>query len=255
MAFVERTTVESRYQPADVTSGLEGTAGFFLLEVLLLALVASLALVVHAHAGPLPGDVGGVRAVQDSLWGRGELTTMVEDVSTLSWPIPGAITIAVVTGLLLLLRQWLSALLIPLSVGVADGSNYLVSQLVKRPRPSGYGIHVAEQIKNYYSFPSGHVLYAVVFFGLLTFLAFRARHQANWLGIVIVLLLALIILMPISRLLEGEHWPSDVLASLLWGFFWLLAAIRVYRWAWVQWPALRRHIPEPLSPAPRSVLE
>ncbi|MGH2389156.1 MAG: phosphatase PAP2 family protein, partial [Chloroflexota bacterium] len=123
----------------------------------------------------------------------------------------------------------------------------LISQFVKRPRPSGHGIHVMSNIKNFYSFPSGHVLYAVVFFGFLIFLAVRARRQVPWLWAIIVLLAGLLVLMPFSRLLEGEHWPSDVVAALLWGCFWLLAAIQIYLWAWERWPVLRRHSPEPRS--------
>jgi len=247
MAILQRTTPAERPRRLDITSGSVRIPGFFLIEALLFVLVVALALVVHAHKGPLPGDIGGSRAVQSVLWGRGALTTVVDNVSTISWPVPGTITVVAVTALLLLLRQWLSALVTPLSVGAADGTNYLISQFVKRPRPTGHGIHVLSNIKNFYSFPSGHVLYAVVFFGFLIFLMARARLRLPWLWPIMVLLGALIVLMPFSRLLEGEHWPSDVVEALLWGCFWLLAAIQVYLWAWERWPGLRRHSPEPVS--------
>jgi membrane-associated phospholipid phosphatase len=248
MASLGRATAARQHRRLEIASGTMRIPGFFIIEALLFVLVVALALVVYEHKGPLPGDVGGSLGVQHVLWGRGALTKAVDDVSTISWPIPGTITVAVVTGLLLLLRQWLSALLTPLSVGAADGSNYLISQFVKRPRPTGHGIHVLSNIKNYYSFPSGHVLYAVVFFGFLIFLTVQARRRVPWLWPIIVVLTALVVLMPFSRVLEGEHWPSDVIEALLWGCFWLLAAIQVYLWAWERWPALRRHSPEPVSP-------
>jgi membrane-associated phospholipid phosphatase len=247
MAIMQRTNPVQQRQRLGVAPRTRGIPELFIAEVLLLALVVALALVVRAHKGPLPGDVGGSLAVQHALWGRGWLTTAVDDVSAVSWPIPGAITVAAVTGLLLLLRRWLSALVTPLAVGAADGANYLISQLVQRPRPSGHGIHIAAQIKNFYSFPSGHVLYAVVFSGFLIFLAAGARQRVPWLGVIIALLVGFLVLMPISRLLEGEHWPSDVFAALLLGLFWLLVAIQVYKWAWDHWPILRRHSPEPVS--------
>jgi membrane-associated phospholipid phosphatase len=247
MAILQRTTPARRPRRLETTSSVMRIPGFFVIEVLLFVLVVALALVVYAHKGPLSGDVGGSRAVQSVLWGRGALTKAVEGVSTITWPIPGTITVAAVTALLLLLRQWLSALITPLSVGAADGSNYLISQFVKRPRPTGHGIHVLSNIKNYYSFPSGHVLYAVVFFGFLIFLAVQVRRRFPWIWPIMVVLAALIVLMPFSRLLEGEHWPSDVVEGLLWGCFWLLAAIQVYLWAWERWPGLRRHSPEPVS--------
>jgi membrane-associated phospholipid phosphatase len=45
-----------------------------------------------------------------------------------------------------------------------------------------------------------------------------------------VVLFAAIILMVPSRVLEGEHWPSDGLAGLLFGGFWLLLTIQAYHW-------------------------
>jgi PAP2 superfamily len=246
MATIVRT---QRQRTVGMTSGTFTAPAVVLIEALLVALVALLALVVHVHKGPLPGDVSGSLAVQHLLWGRGAVTTGIDDVSNLSWPLPAAITVAAVTGLLLLLRQWLSALITPLLVAAADGSNYLISQAVQRTRPSGHGLHVAATIKNYYSFPSGHVLYAVAFFGFLIFLTLEARRHLPWLGAATALLAVLVVLMPISRLLQGEHWPSDVLAGALWGLFWLLAAIHLYRWAWDRLPALRRHIPTPRARA------
>jgi membrane-associated phospholipid phosphatase len=50
--------------------------------------------------------------------------------------------------------------------------------------------------------------------------------------------LATLILMPISRMLEGEHWPSDVLGGLLYGGFWLAIAAHVYLWGRAHWPRL-----------------
>jgi membrane-associated phospholipid phosphatase len=208
------TTVHSqRHSSTGTAYGAFAAPGLVMVEVLLLALVALLALAVHVHKGPLPGDVDGLLAVQHLFWGRGAVTTGIDDVSNLSWPLPAAITVAAVTGLLLLLRQWLSALIAPLLVAAADGSNYLISQAVERTRPSGHGIHVAANIKNFYGFPSGHVLYAVVFFGFLIFLILEARRRIPWLMAGAVRLAALVVLMPISRLLQGEHWPSDVLAG------------------------------------------
>jgi membrane-associated phospholipid phosphatase len=51
-------------------------------------------------------------------------------------------------------------------------------------------------------------------------------------------LLAQIVLMPISRTLEGEHWPTDSLAGLLVGGFWLLIGVQIYRAVTHRWPHL-----------------
>jgi len=48
----------------------------------------------------------------------------------------------------------------------------------------------------------------------------------------------LILLMPVSRILEAEHWPSDVLAGALDGLFWLIIFAHLYLWARARWPGL-----------------
>ena len=41
-----------------------------------------------------------------------------------------------------------------------------------------------------------------------------------------------------SRILTGEHWPSDVLGGYLVAAFWLLVSLPVYPWAAARWPRL-----------------
>jgi membrane-associated phospholipid phosphatase len=55
------------------------------------------------------------------------------------------------------------------------------------------------------------------------------------LWVVRIILLALIVMQVPAAVLEGEHWPSDGLAGLLWGGFWLLVGIQVYFWAARRW--------------------
>jgi len=121
---------------------------------------------------------------------------------------------------------------------------------VQRPRPDGYGVHVLRHITNYFSFPSGHVVHAFAFFGFLLFLSLRSwspttgRAQSSrlwpWaLWAIKVVLIALIVLMGPSRVLEGEHWPSDVVGGALTGAFWLVLGAHLYLWAERRWPRLR----------------
>ena len=199
----------------------------------LVALLAALALtvIVKRHPGPLPGDVELALALQHFLLPHHWLASLVDGVSTINWPVPSAIIMLGVVGLLVTLRWWLAAGTALLTSALADASSYLTNEIVRRPRPSDHGLHILRVIKNYYSFPSGHVIHAVAFFGFVLFLTWQTRCPAPLLWPVRAILIALIVLMGPSRVLEGEHWPSDVLGGLLYGVFWLLLGLHVYSWA------------------------
>lgn len=102
---------------------------------------------------------------------------------------------------------------------LADGSSVIIKSLVQRPRPSGDGIHLLQHLLDSPSYPSGHVLHATAVLGMLLFLTYQVRRPAAWVWVVRVVLVLLIVLMAPSRVLEGEHWPSDVLEGLLYGAF------------------------------------
>jgi undecaprenyl-diphosphatase len=73
-----------------------------------------------------------------------------------------------------------------------------------------------------YSFPSGHALAALCFFGILAWLI-AARLENIPLRILIWLLAALTILsIGVSRVYLGVHYPSDVIAGYLSAFIWVL---------------------------------
>jgi membrane-associated phospholipid phosphatase len=214
--------------------------GFIAGEAMLLVVLLALAFIVKRHPGPLPGDVGVELEVQHALLPHSLVTGAVEAVSTLNWPVPSVITLAIVTLIFLLLKRWLDIVLVIATAAVTDETSYLFNQWIARPRPTGHGLHILSKIQHFYSFPSGHVVHATAVFGLFLFLSTQIRrpiHPALIALIRLVLVLA-IILMPISRMLEGEHWPTDVLGGLLYGGFWLVIAAHVYLWARNRWPRL-----------------
>lgn len=209
-------------------------------ELLLLLLVAGLALLVRYHPGPFPGDVGVERGEQHLVLPHHTLTNLLENISTIGWPIPAAITLGVFIVAFLLLRRWLDALLSLVIAVVVDELTFLLSKLVHRPRPHGHGIHILKVLNSTYSFPSGHVVHVTAVFGLLLFLTFRARGRIPEaiLWLVRIALLFFIVTMGPSRILEGEHWPSDVLTGYLWGLFWAVLAVHIYLWARHRFPRL-----------------
>ncbi|MGZ7094106.1 MAG: phosphatase PAP2 family protein [Candidatus Angelobacter sp.] len=107
--------------------------------------------------------------------------------------------------------------------------NVLVKDLIQRPRPTGAVVHVLDTL-NSYSFPSGHVMFYLGFFGFVWFLAFSLLKPSFKRGLLLVFFGGLVILIGISRIYVGEHWASDVLGSYLLGTLTLVAMIQVYRW-------------------------
>ena len=217
--------------------------------MLLVALV--LDVIVALHPAPLPGDVGSTLALQHLLLSHQTLTLLINQTSELTWPLAATLTTIAIVGLFLLVRRWLDALLVAVIPALGSATSYLTTLIVHRPRPLGYGIHIQMFVTGYWSFPSGHVEHAVAFFGLLLFLTYQMRRPGWWVWPLRVLLVAIIILMGPSRMLEGEHWLSDVVAGYLYGAFWLILGIGVYGWAAQRWPRLlasgQRRIPLPAA--------
>ena len=81
---------------------------------------------------------------------------------------------------------------------------------------------------NQYAYPSGHVLFFVVFFGFVAYLAWK--FLAGWVRWTAISICAtLIVLIGPSRIYLGEHWVSDVIGSDIIGTFWLIILILLYQ--------------------------
>ncbi len=153
-------------------------------------------------------------------------------MNLLSWPgfppqafvIP-AIIVAFLWGLGL---HWeaIAALIAAISSTVVGG---VIKGLIQRPRPTANLVHVF-RILNSYSFPSGHVLFYVVFFGFLFFLAFVLLKPSLVRSALLVLFGIMIVFIGASRIYLGQHWASDVLGAYLLGSLALVANIAFYRW-------------------------
>ncbi len=141
----------------------------------------------------------------------------------------GSVPIVIVASLIavsILLFQrrfvYLIALIIALS---GTGISLLLGKLYfHRIRPDGLSFYQ----ETLYSFPSGHALVAVAFYGLLFYFIVRhnAQHKLRW----TMFASLFILLLGFSRLYLCVHYLSDVLAGYSLGFLWLLLAISIIEW-------------------------
>lgn len=107
--------------------------------------------------------------------------------------------------------------------------NTTIKTLIARPRPDATLVTVFRSL-NSRSFPSGHVTFYVCYFGFLFFAAYALLPRGSHTRRVALILLALpVLLVGLSRVYLGEHWPSDTLGGYLFSGLWLAFSLEMYR--------------------------
>jgi len=114
------------------------------------------------------------------------------------------LTIIIVTAFALR-RQWLEAIFM-LATTSSVLLTFALKDIIQRPRPFPIGENATGLFQriNQYSYPSGHVLFFVVFFGFLAYLAWIYLTGLSRI-VVISLCVGLIILIGPSRIFLGVH--------------------------------------------------
>ncbi len=93
---------------------------------------------------------------------------------------------------------------------------YYLIRIFNRPRPTGQiGISVSDP-----SFPSGHTISAVLCYGFLAYLLVPKMPSLFWKWVVVLVALLTMAYIGYSRIFEGGHYLSDVLAGYAIGLAW-----------------------------------
>ena len=138
---------------------------------------------------------------------------------------------AIVMATFALRHKWLEAIFM-LATTSSVLLTFVLKDLIQRTRPFPLAQNATGLIHsiNEYSYPSGHVLFFVVFFGFFAYLAWM--HFAGRVRVIVITIcVALIVLIGPSRVFLGAHWASDVVGSYIIGAIWLFVLILAYEGA------------------------
>jgi membrane-associated phospholipid phosphatase len=179
-------------------------------------------LVTHVlvHVWPLAVEDQAVRALVAA---RTPSLDRVSNLVSLTAYTAGLATVMLVAGCIMRIayHRWREALFLAAAMLGQLVVYLLTARIVARARPAVPELDVFPPMR---SFPSGHVAAAVALYGgIAVVLAMHSRRRAQtaagW-----VILLIIPVMVAISRVYRGMHYPSDVAASFIVGFgcLWIL---------------------------------
>lgn len=188
------------------------------------ALVLLFAIIANLFAGGVsdPFDRWILQSFRDEL-GRAtypsRLAEAIRDVSALGSATVVSLICGTVLGYLTLIRKRAAALLVLAAIAGGAILNNVLKSTFERPRPDF--IEPLASVSSA-SFPSGHATFSAITYLTLAALLARTTPQLRQRLYAIAIALLLTILVGITRVLLGVHYPTDVLAGWCVGAAWSL---------------------------------
>lgn len=118
-------------------------------------------------------------------------------------------------------------LAISINIFISTILNIILKNIFVRPRPEGYRLIQAGG----YSFPSGHSMASVAFYGFLIYLIFKKINNKYIKWILITILSILILAVGLSRIYLGVHYASDVIGGYCFSIIYLACFTHFYKLA------------------------
>lgn len=150
--------------------------------------------------------------------------TLDRYMNAVTWLAQGEVTIPlliVIGGILIYRNDAITAFVLAIGLSGSWLLNSIFKSFFRRERPD---LWEAPKRPMDYSFPSGHAMSAISFYGLLA-ASLTACFSIPW-GITIPVAAALALGVGISRMYLGVHWPTDVLSGWIAGGIWLGACLQ-----------------------------
>lgn len=148
------------------------------------------------------------------------LLTAAMDVTALGSVTVLAMLVLFVAGLFAAVRRWREAAVFVLAAGGGVALSQGLKVVFGRDRPDE-ALRLVEAVNA--SFPSGHAMLSAVVYLTLGALTARFARKRRVKAFAMGGALVVAILVGLSRVYLGVHWPSDVLAGWCLGAAWALA--------------------------------
>ncbi len=125
---------------------------------------------------------------------------------------------------LIVFKRWKYIVQATLILALATISNMMLKRFIDRARP---GIEHLVSVETL-SYPSGHAMSAMAFYGFLIFLVTKFNIQKMIKYVLIIVLITIIISIGISRIYLGVHFPSDIAGGFIAGFIWVVFCVLLF---------------------------
>ncbi len=149
--------------------------------------------------------------------------TLDRYMTALTWLAQGEITIPLllaIGGILIYRDESIAALVLAIGLSGSWLLNGIFKSFFRRKRPD---LWASPERPMDYSYPSGHAMSAISFYGLL------AADITHCLSVPLVITTAVAAILTLgvgfSRVYLGVHWPTDVLSGWIAGGIWLGACL------------------------------
>ncbi len=159
--------------------------------------------------------------------GPAVLEVVVRDITALGGFFILGLLCLLVVGYLWLLRRRVMSVYVAVSVTAGILLNTLLKELITRPRPDivphGTGAALS-------SFPSGHTMMSTVVFLTLGALLSLTTEDRRIKFYILFCSIVLPLMVGISRLYLGVHWPTDIIAGWIAGATWAIICLLASHW-------------------------
>lgn len=133
------------------------------------------------------------------------------------------VVIVITINVLIVLKNKRVGLFMALDLIIITIFQHILKPIFKRSRP--IDINLIEETN--YSFPSGHSLTAMAFYGFIIYLIYKSNLKYK--KVYMILLGILILLIGLSRVYLGVHFITDVLGGFTFSLFYLIIFVDIVK--------------------------